>query len=256
MILTKRMMDPGDHLVSENSFSAFGRGAWPIVSLPPESLASLGFVQPRDWTTGPIYFGPDVAVFFSDAFLRTHCFRLLPSPKGESNLVGLGFEPVKGRQVVDIEGVLWLDRDRNLLRRLEYHYTGLWNWVPKGSAGGRLDFNVLPQGAPILTHWSIRAPVARIEHWPEGARVHDESTRPYFGPGKVVLHAFREELGEVQDVRRPDGEVLWRRDRSADSGADSLMPSRGCRASLTARAPGQRPRHSGEGRTDTASMDS
>jgi len=224
-ILTRRMVDPGDHLVSENSLSAFGRGAWPIASQPAESLALLGFVQSRDSVMGPVYFGPDVSVFFSDAFLRTHCFRLVPPARGEPDLLGLGFEPVKGRAVVDIEGVLWLDRQHNLLRRLEYRYTGLWSWVPRGATGGRLDFSLLPEGQPILTGWTIRAPVARIEDWPEGARVRDESTRPFFGPGKVVLHGFREELGRVQEVHRTDGGVLWRRDASADSGAGSAIPS-------------------------------
>lgn len=223
-ILTKRMVDPGNHLVSENSLSAFGRGAWPVASQPPESLARLGFVQPRDFISGPVYFGPDVAVYFSDAFLRTHCFRLVPAAMPD--LVGLGFEPVKGRKVADIEGVLWLDRERNLLRRLEYRYTALWSWVPKGSAGGQLDFALLPTGQPVLTGWTIRAPVARLEDWPEGTRVRDESTRPFFGPGKVVLHGFREELGEVVDIRLRDGQVLWQR-QSADSGGGTAIPSGG-----------------------------
>ncbi len=226
-ILTRRMVDPGDHLISETSLSAFGRGAWPIASQPAESLALLGFVQSRDNVMGPVYFGPDVSVFFSDAFLRTHCFRLVPPARSEPDLLGLGFEPVKGRAVVDIEGVLWLDRQHNLLRRLEYRYTGLWSWVPRGTTGGRLDFSLLPGGQPILTGWTIRAPVARIEDWPEGARVRDESTRPFFGPGKVVLHGFREELGRVHEVHRTDGGVLWRRDGSADSGAGPTIPSEG-----------------------------
>lgn len=224
--LSKRMVDPGDHLVSENTLLAFGRGAWPIASQPPESLARFGFVQPRDTISGPVYFGPDIAVFFSDAFLQTHCFRLIPGP--DRSLVGLGFEPIKARKVVDIEGVLWLDRERNRLRRLEYRYTALGSWVPKGSAGGRLDFEFLSTGQPVLTGWSIRAPVARIEDWPEGTRVRDETaTRPFFGPGKVVLHGFREEKGEVNDIRVANGPVLWQRRASTDSGSATAIPSEG-----------------------------
>lgn len=226
-ILTKRMVDPGDHLVSENSLSTFGRGAWPVASQAAESLALFGFVQPRDTVMGPVYFGPDVAVFFSDAFLRTHCFRLVPPARTEPDLLGLGFEPVRTRKVVDIEGVLWLDRERNQLHRLEYRYTGLWQWVPRGSAGGRLDFGLLPTGQPVVTGWTIRAPVARIESWSEGTKVRDESTRPFFGPGKVVLHGFREELGEVYDIRLGDGQVLWRRVGSADGGGRTAIPSGG-----------------------------
>lgn len=224
--LSKRMVDPGDHLVSENTLLAFGRGAWPIASQPPESLAQFGFVQPRDMISGPVYFGPDVAVFFSEAFLQSHCFRLIPG--SDPTLIGLGFEPVKARKVVDIEGVLWLDREQNRLRRLEYRYTELWPWVPKGSAGGRLDFQFLAGGQPVLTGWSIRAPVARIEDWSEGTRVRDETTtRPFFGPGKVVLHGFREEIGEVNDIRLANGQVLWQRQPSADSGNATSIPSEG-----------------------------
>jgi hypothetical protein len=224
-LLTKRMVDPGDHLVSENNLLAFGRGAWPIASQPPESLAQFGFVQPRDTISGPVYFGPDIAVFFSDAFLRTHCFRLIPGP--DRTLIGLGFEPIKTRKVVDIEGVLWLDRGRNRLRRLEYRYTALWPWVPKGSAGGRLDFEFLAGGQPVLTGWSIRAPVARIEDWPEGTRVRDQTTLPFFGPGKVALHGFREEVGEVNDIRLADGQVVWSQTPAADSGNATSIPSEG-----------------------------
>jgi len=224
--VTRRLLDPGDHLSQENSWSSFGRGAWPISSQPAESLARLGFVQPRDSLAGPVYFGPDVAVFFSDAFLRTHCFRLFPPPPGSPDLLGLGFEPIRGRTVSDIAGVLWLDRERNLLRRLDYGYTGLWGWVPKGSAGGQLLFARLPSGQPILTGWTIRAPVARVESWPEGVRVRDQSTRPFFGSGRVVLHGFREERGRVDDVRNAAGQVLWRKG-TPDSGVNRAIPSRG-----------------------------
>lgn len=222
--VVRRMVDPGGHLVSENSQLAFGRGVWPVASQPAESLATLGFVQPRDTVSGPVYFGPDVDVFFSEAFIGTHCFGL--TRETDSSLVGLAFEPVRGRKVPDIEGVLWVSRDRNRLRRLEYHYTGLWQWVPKGSSGGELEFVFLKDGRPALTRWTIRAPVARIQDWPEGARVRDESTRPYFGPGKVVLHGYREETGTVLDIRVPKGGLLWAAP-ATDSATAPTVPSGG-----------------------------
>jgi hypothetical protein len=225
--ISRRLLDPGNHLSSENSWSAFGRGAWPITSQAPESLALYGFVQARDSMAGPIYFGPDVAVFFSDGFLRTHCFRLVPADKGTIGLVGLGFEPAKHRRVPDIEGVLWLDREGKGLRRLEYRYTRLWAWVPRGTSGGQLEFDRLPGGQPILIGWTIRAPVARIQPWPEGAFVRDETTRPFFGGGKVTLQGFREERGEVSDVRTTGGRVLWRQGTPPDSGGRPAVPSQG-----------------------------
>lgn len=221
--LTTRRVDRGDHLVSENSMLAFGRGSWPVASQPPESLAMLGFVQARDTLFGPTYYGPDVAVFFSDAFIGTHCFKLIANP--DPNLLGLGFEPTRDRKVADIQGVLWVDREKNRLRKLEYRYTSLWNWVPKGTAGGQLDFAFLENGRPVLTGWSIRAPIAKIEDWPEGVRVRDESTKPFFGPGKVSLHGFREETGVVRDIRQPDGKVIWSKPASSDSTSGTRIPS-------------------------------
>ncbi len=223
--MISRLVDPGNHLVQENSQLAFGRGAWPVASQPPESLAMLGFVQPRDTLVGPVYFGPDVAVFFSDAFIATHCFKLVANP--DPTLLGLGFQPTRDRKVADIEGILWVDREKNRLRKMEYRYTALWKWVPKGSAGGRLNFAFLADGRPVLTEWSIRAPVARLESWPEGTRVRDESTKPYFGTGKVVLHGFREETGLVRDIRKADGTVMWSRPAGSDSTSKTSVPSGG-----------------------------
>jgi carboxypeptidase family protein len=222
--LIKRMVDPRGHLVSENKDFLSSLGTWPISSQPAESLARLGFVQARDTMFGPVYYGPDVDVFFGDAFIRTHCFRLYRDK--DTLLLGLGFEPVKGRNLPDIEGVLWVSRDRNRLKRLEYRYTGLWQWVPRGRSGGQLDFTFLDDGRPALTGWSIRAPVARVEDWPEGARVRDESTIPYFGHGKVVLHGFREEAGTVTGIRAPDGAVLYLRPPT-DSAGTTQIPSEG-----------------------------
>ena len=224
--ITRRRLDAADHPVQTNSWSGFGRGDWPIKSQSPDSLDRFGFVQPVDTLLGPVYYGPDVGSFFSDAFLRHHCFRLVPAPRAEPGLLGLGFEPVPGREVPDKIGRLWLDRRRGDLVRLEYHYTGLWDWVPRRSAGGTLRFDRLPSGQPILTGWLIRAPVAATEPWPIGTRRRDQGTVPYFGHGRIVLHGFREEEGVVNLVRDLGGRVLWRRPAD-DAEPPGGIPSRG-----------------------------
>jgi hypothetical protein len=225
--VSRRQLDPADRIVQVNTWPNFGRGSWPIRSQSPDSLDRLGFVQPADTLMGPVYYGPDVASFFSDAFLRHHCFRLVPAPARERALLGLGFEPVRGRAVPDIEGVLWLDRNHGSLVRLEYHYTGLWSWVPTRSAGGSLSFDRLPGGQPILTGWLIRAPVAATEPWPIGASRRDETTRPYFGSGRIVLHGFREEEGVVNLVRDLHGRVLWHRPDNARPAPSIPSPGAG-----------------------------
>jgi hypothetical protein len=168
-----------------------GTGAWPVTSLPADSLAQYGFIQAGDPEGGPIYYGPDVAVFFSDAFLGSHCFRLLPAPKGEAELIGLSFEPLPGRKVADIEGVLWVHQ-RDGLTRLEYSYAPTPEWLRKGKAGGVLRFDRVSTGRPIITEWSIQAPIPRIEQY------------------RVVVHGFKQTIGEVEEVRSGEA-VLWRR---------------------------------------------
>lgn len=210
--ITRRFVDSIDRPSEEHQWNTVGTGRWPVTSQPPESLAALGYVVTRDTLEGPIYYGPDVAVFFSEAFLQTHCFRLVPPPRKDRSLVGLGFEPVKGRPGTDIAGTLWLNQRSLELRSLEYHYTPLWDWVPQGSAGGALSFGRLASGEVVITGWAIRAPVARIDRTPGARYRSDGKTRPYFGRGTVRLHGFREELGAVKEVRRADGRVLWHGD--------------------------------------------
>ena len=191
-VLTReRTLDQYERKLHDSSRYTYGQGAWPVGSLSPDSLAEYGFIQMTDTLEGPIYYGPDVAVFFSDAFLGTHCYRLLPAPKGEPDLLGLSFEPLPGRKVADIEGVLWLHR-RDGLTRLDYRYAAMPGWMKKGKAGGTIRFDRIPSGRPIITDWSLQAPIPRVE-----AR-------------KTVLHGYKQSLGEVDEVRSGD-EVVWRR---------------------------------------------
>lgn len=186
-----RTLDPYERQRQETWRSGWGRGAWPVHSLPPDSLAEFGFIQATDSLAGPVYYGPDVAVFFSEAFLGTHCFRLLPAPKGETDLIGIGFEPLEGRKVYDIEGALWVHK-RAGLSRLEYWYSPMPGWVPKRKAGGVVRFDRLESGRPIITEWSLMAPIPQVEQY------------------RVILHGWRVTLGEVNEIR-VGGVTTWKR---------------------------------------------
>jgi len=191
------------------NFAGGGRGLWPIVTQAPDSLARLGYVQPRDSVDGPVYFGPDPAVFFSDPFLATHCFRLAAPPHEHRDWIGLSFTPVPDRPVPDIEGVLWLSRDDATLRRLDYRYTGLWGWVPPGTAGGELSFGRLPGGQPVVVGWTIRAPVAARAPLRPGQRDPDPATVPYFGHGRITLGGFLVDDATVLRILDAAGTELW-----------------------------------------------
>jgi hypothetical protein len=131
-------------------------------SAPARELASRGYVlAERDG--GYTYYGVDAANLLSDDFLDTHCFRLRAGPEDDPELLGLEFEPVRGRSTPDIRGVLWLDRRSSELRHLEFQYTRHLRRqpVPLAHFGGRVEFTRLENGAWIVERWWIRMPQLR-----------------------------------------------------------------------------------------------
>lgn len=141
----------------------------PYRSLAAGSLAQTGYVRPAPENTWE-YRAPDAEVLMSDSFLDTHCFQVVPAPADEPGMVGLGLEPVPGREVPDIEGVLWLDAESGALERLDFRYVNLpfeqgrdWDQI-----GGRVEFERLETGLWIVRRWYIRMPLAtrlRGPHW-------------------------------------------------------------------------------------------
>lgn len=140
-----------------SSRTTIGLAHRPFVTLPPERLAREGFII-RD-TSGVVYAAPDAEILLSDRFLEDHCFRLRTEGAPEPGLIGLAFEPVRGRRVPDVEGVLWLDRATAELRLLEFEYTRTWLRGDRGVPGGRLEFQRLPDGRWITSAWVVRMPV-------------------------------------------------------------------------------------------------
>lgn len=130
----------------------------PFVPVDPERLATVGFVE-RDGEAAFLYAAPDADVLLSDRFLEQHCFRLRLMDAPAPGLIGLAFEPVPGRRVPDVEGVLWVDRASAQLRLLEYGYTRAPMRGPRGVPGGRMEFARLPDGRWITSAWVIRMPV-------------------------------------------------------------------------------------------------
>lgn len=164
----RREVDPASLRVREQEVQSARGGYYkgsPYESLPADSLHDHGYVQ-READGQLAYYGPDAALLLSESFLDAHCFRVVPPSAPESrDQVGLGFEPVPGRELPDIRGVLWLDAETGELDRVEFTYTRL----PFGSAtteweqvGGRVDFERLSNGMWIVRRWHIRMPVVRL----------------------------------------------------------------------------------------------
>src|SRR5688572_17514271 len=119
-----RTLEPGSNrVIAYESRESSGVTRNPFVSLPAARLSAEGFV--RMTTDEAVYYGPDAAVLLSDEFLGDHCFRLREGSGPRSDLIGIEFEPVRGREKPDIAGTLWVDRKTAELRDLEFSYRNL-----------------------------------------------------------------------------------------------------------------------------------
>lgn len=128
----------GDRRILENR----GRGStrWvdttvavvpiPLATLEPKELAHEGYPRLVPGDTFPRYFAPTAAVLLSQPFLATHCLSYTETG-AEADSVGLAFEPRPARDVLDVEGVLWVSRHHHELRSLAYRYAGLQRFLTR-----------------------------------------------------------------------------------------------------------------------------
>ncbi|MGI8618255.1 MAG: carboxypeptidase-like regulatory domain-containing protein [Gemmatimonadaceae bacterium] len=128
----------------------------PFTALDPDSLANAGYVI-GDAQTGWTYFAPDETVLLSSSFARTHCFRLVRD-RYAPDLIGVAFEPVRGRTAADIAGTAWLDQQTSELRRIVFRFVNA-GLISRHGGGGETNFRRLPSGAWIISSWHLRAPI-------------------------------------------------------------------------------------------------
>jgi hypothetical protein len=92
---------------------------------PAETLETTGFVH-RNARGVVVEEIPGLQALLSDAFVRRHCFRSATPSDTHPELVGIAFTPSERREgLVDIAGVLWLDRSSLEPRRVEFDYTNV-----------------------------------------------------------------------------------------------------------------------------------
>jgi hypothetical protein len=164
---------------------------------PAEDLAEHGYVRPLP-ADSFVFYAPDASVVLSESFADQHCFAVREGRGDHAGLIGLAFEPAPGRDLPDIEGVLWLDKETAELRDLEYRYKHLPLPVWNDDIGGRVEFERLPSGAWIISHWYIRSPI--VEYF---TPVHPLGDR-------YRLAAVREDGGAVVDIRTAHGAPVTR----------------------------------------------
>lgn len=161
-----------------------------------ETLADEGFVQ-VEGDSATVYFAPDADALLSDPFLDTHCFGVTPANNGQ---IGLTFDPIEGRGVPEIYGVLWVDEATAELDRLVFRYVNLLRSSEIGEPGGEVYFTRLPDGAWIVRLWRIRMPVL------------DQNRR-----GRIRRTGYREEGGFTEAITDTRGRKVL------DAGAASIF---------------------------------
>jgi len=160
----QRRLGPGLVLLDSTGMSSAARG-WPIQSAPPESLRVWGFVRNEPDAQGrptPTYYGPDARVLFADWFLASHCLRFHDVNDHGQPTLAVEFMPEGHGDKVDIAGEFVFDSLSLELRRLQWRWVGLPDWVPRDGPGGYIEFRRLPSGAWLTGAWALRAPIPRV----------------------------------------------------------------------------------------------
>ena len=130
-----------------------------VAARPAWAFAYEGYMR-EEGAGGRTYYAPDNETLLDPSFAGTHCLQMTRGDRHHADQVGIEFEPVHDSDrdtLVDVRGVLWLDRTKPALRSLEFHYTGL---EPDArDSGGEITFQLMPNGASMIAHWTIRTEI-------------------------------------------------------------------------------------------------
>jgi hypothetical protein len=193
----------GRRVLSEQRRANQGYQAAPFESLPAETLVAEGFMRPDP--EGDLYFAPDAKVLLSDGFLDTHCLGLTAGRGESSGLLGVAFEPISGRHLPEIRGVVWVDPQTAELRHVEFTYENLDPALRSDAVGGEVVFQGLPNGTWIVKEWRIRMPSVGL-------------VPDYRGGRRATLAGIREVGGEVARVEDQRGQLILEAERATLTG--------------------------------------
>jgi len=153
----RREWDEGGRKVEseERSFAQSYTSA-PYSARSADSLVTGGFVDIKP--DGINFWAPDAEVLLSDAFLDTHCLRLLSPSESAASVTEIAFEPAEPGGVPDIAGTMRLDRQTAHLLRVDFRFINLNvpRWLLDVEPGGSVEFMRLPGGAWIIPSWHMR----------------------------------------------------------------------------------------------------
>jgi hypothetical protein len=175
-----------------------------VAARPAWAFAYEGYMR-EESATERTYYAPDNETLLDPSFAGTHCLQVARDDRHHADQIGIAFEPVHDGDrdtLVDVRGVLWLDRTTPALRSLEFHYTGL---EPDArESGGEITFRIMPNGASMIERWIIHAEILAME-----AERRSDGWRRALPPREMRRNTrrlgTREVGGEVASVEWPDG---------------------------------------------------
>jgi hypothetical protein len=166
-------------------------------------FAIRGYVH--EDASGRMFNAPDADVLLDPAFAATHCFRVVAGGPSRPHQIGLAFDPARRRgDIVDVAGLVWVDRNEPAVRELEFHYTGLDRASTTAGAGGTVQFETMPNGVVLITRWSLRMPVLAERRV---ASVQTSSDPPGSVGGGWGTRTERRELAVIE-IRESGGMVM------------------------------------------------
>jgi hypothetical protein len=218
-----------------------------IATTAAETLATAGYIRRHD-SASVIFDIPSAEALLSDDFAAKHCFGIAKPPDEHPEWIGVRFAPRQKRgDVIDVRGVLWLDRNSAELRRLEFTYANLprtsyeaCDDAPENipiaerkpicqsvrdddanrlGLGGDADFQRLTTGEWLVTQWSLRKPPdeAKFRKTIRCLRQRRSCEPCYYGPDCMDIWWFWPRLvttaGTLSRVTRGETE-LYRNDSS------------------------------------------
>ncbi len=195
MYFERELTEWGRPLGPESTSPYTGYQQVPVRNAPAAQLEAHGYVVvgADGWT----YYAPDADVLLSDPFLRTHCFQARVGRGETEGLVGLAFSPARGRNLPDVAGTLWIDRETAELRHLQFNYTRLPQRLVAPRAGGRLEFLRVPTGAWIVRDWVLTMPLAK-------------ATQAVMGVERAPeVIGFREGGARAMSIKTASGTVVY-----------------------------------------------
>lgn len=140
--------------------------AWPIRSIPPDSLRVHGFMREYWDSEGEVhrhFYGPDARVLFAPWFLASHCFSLARISPASGRIL-VHFKPTRKSPQVDIKGTLTFHAGSLALESVEFTHENLPAWMTQRSAGGEMLFRQLPNGLWVAALWSLWGPIEGVSH--------------------------------------------------------------------------------------------